>query len=160
MTSAGISAGIERVLWVVVRRHGEALARATARHMEYSFPRTTGVGSDPSSREWLAPGGSGSPQTSSTGLRRVRSHPDDLLAEVLTLQQPDQFAWGVLKPVRDVLPVLHAALASQPLMSFANSPNCEAKSQTMKPRNVSRLTRISLNSAGTRSGPSGRPVAL
>ena len=38
ITSAGISAGIDMALHVVSRHHGEAIARATARHMEYSFP--------------------------------------------------------------------------------------------------------------------------
>ena len=37
-TSAGISAGIDLALKVVARFHGEAIARATARHMEYPFP--------------------------------------------------------------------------------------------------------------------------
>lgn len=37
LTSAGISAGIDMALRVVVRYYGEAVARATARHMEYSF---------------------------------------------------------------------------------------------------------------------------
>ncbi|MFO0958302.1 MAG: DJ-1/PfpI family protein [Isosphaeraceae bacterium] len=37
-TSAGISAGIDMALRVVARHHGEAVARATARHMEYPFP--------------------------------------------------------------------------------------------------------------------------
>jgi transcriptional regulator GlxA family with amidase domain len=37
-TSAGISAGIDMALRVVTRHHGEAVARATARHMEYPFP--------------------------------------------------------------------------------------------------------------------------
>ena len=38
LTSAGISAGIDMALRVVVRYCGEAVARATARHMEYPFP--------------------------------------------------------------------------------------------------------------------------
>jgi transcriptional regulator GlxA family with amidase domain len=38
LTSAGISAGIDMALLVVARHHGEAIARATARHMEYPFP--------------------------------------------------------------------------------------------------------------------------
>ncbi len=38
LTSAGISAGIDMALRVVSRHHGEAVARATARHMEYRFP--------------------------------------------------------------------------------------------------------------------------
>jgi transcriptional regulator GlxA family with amidase domain len=38
LTSAGISAGIDLALRVVARHHGEALARATARHMEYPYP--------------------------------------------------------------------------------------------------------------------------
>jgi transcriptional regulator GlxA family with amidase domain len=38
LTSAGISAGIDMALLVVARHHGEAVARATARHMEYPFP--------------------------------------------------------------------------------------------------------------------------
>lgn len=38
ITSAGISAGIDMVLRVVARHHGEAVARATARYMEYPFP--------------------------------------------------------------------------------------------------------------------------
>ena len=38
LTSAGISAGIDLALRVVVRYHGEAVGRATARHMEYPFP--------------------------------------------------------------------------------------------------------------------------
>jgi transcriptional regulator GlxA family with amidase domain len=37
-TSAGISAGIDMALRVVSRHHGDAVARATARHMEYPFP--------------------------------------------------------------------------------------------------------------------------
>jgi transcriptional regulator GlxA family with amidase domain len=38
ITSAGISAGIDMALRVVARYHGELIARATARHMEYAFP--------------------------------------------------------------------------------------------------------------------------
>ena len=38
LTSAGISAGIDMVLLVVARYCGEAVGRATARHMEYPFP--------------------------------------------------------------------------------------------------------------------------
>src|SRR5262249_7005287 len=34
LTSAGIAAGIDLALRVVARHHGEAVARATARHME------------------------------------------------------------------------------------------------------------------------------
>ena len=37
-TSAGISAGIDMSLKVVEHRFGEAVARATARHMEYPYP--------------------------------------------------------------------------------------------------------------------------
>lgn len=39
-TSAGISAGIDMALQVVARYCGEAIARATARHMEYPFPES------------------------------------------------------------------------------------------------------------------------
>jgi len=38
LTSAGISAGIDMALRVVTRYYGEAVGRATARHMEYPFP--------------------------------------------------------------------------------------------------------------------------
>ena len=38
ITSAGISAGIDMSLKVVSRYFGEAIARATAKHMEYPFP--------------------------------------------------------------------------------------------------------------------------
>jgi transcriptional regulator GlxA family with amidase domain len=38
LSSAGISAGIDLALRVVARHHGEAIARATARHMEYPYP--------------------------------------------------------------------------------------------------------------------------
>jgi len=38
ITSAGISAGIDMALKVVARYHGEAIARATARQMEYPWP--------------------------------------------------------------------------------------------------------------------------
>ena len=38
ITSAGISAGIDLALGVVARYFGEAVGRATARHMEYPFP--------------------------------------------------------------------------------------------------------------------------
>jgi transcriptional regulator GlxA family with amidase domain len=38
LTSAGISAGIDMALLVVARCFGEAVGRATARHMEYPFP--------------------------------------------------------------------------------------------------------------------------
>lgn len=39
VTSAGISAGIDLALAMVARYHGEGVARATARHMEYPFPK-------------------------------------------------------------------------------------------------------------------------
>jgi len=39
-TSAGISAGIDMSLKVVERCLGEGIARATARHMEYPYPRS------------------------------------------------------------------------------------------------------------------------
>jgi transcriptional regulator GlxA family with amidase domain len=38
ITSAGISAGIDMALRVVIRYFGEAVGRATARNMEYPFP--------------------------------------------------------------------------------------------------------------------------
>src|SRR4051794_33852000 len=38
ITSAGISAGIDMALRVVARHHGESVARATARYMEYPYP--------------------------------------------------------------------------------------------------------------------------
>ncbi len=38
LTSAGIGAGIDLALIVVAKMHGEAVARATARHMEYPDP--------------------------------------------------------------------------------------------------------------------------
>ena len=38
VTWAGISAGIDMALRVVARYHGEGIARATARQMEYPFP--------------------------------------------------------------------------------------------------------------------------
>ena len=38
LTSAGIAAGIDLALKVVARCYGEAVARATARYMEYPFP--------------------------------------------------------------------------------------------------------------------------
>jgi transcriptional regulator GlxA family with amidase domain len=38
LTSAGISAGIDMALRVVVRYFGESVGRVTARHMEYPFP--------------------------------------------------------------------------------------------------------------------------
>src|ERR1700716_2640425 len=37
-TSAGISAGIDMALKVVSRHFGDAIARATAKHMEYPYP--------------------------------------------------------------------------------------------------------------------------
>ena len=40
MTSAGISAGIDMALRVVARRLGEAVARDTARYMEYPYPES------------------------------------------------------------------------------------------------------------------------
>lgn len=40
LTSAGISAGIDMALRLVVRYCGEAVARATARHMEYPYPES------------------------------------------------------------------------------------------------------------------------
>jgi transcriptional regulator GlxA family with amidase domain len=40
LTSAGISAGIDMSLRIVVRSCGEAVARATAKHMEYPFPES------------------------------------------------------------------------------------------------------------------------
>ncbi len=38
ITSAGISAGIDMALKVVARYHGEDVAKATAKHMEYPYP--------------------------------------------------------------------------------------------------------------------------
>lgn len=38
VTSAGISSGIDMALKVVARYHGESIARATAKHMEYPYP--------------------------------------------------------------------------------------------------------------------------
>ena len=38
LTSAGISAGIDLAVRLVARHHGEPVARATARHMEYPYP--------------------------------------------------------------------------------------------------------------------------
>lgn len=38
VTSAGISAGIDMALHVLARTVGDAVARATARHMEYPYP--------------------------------------------------------------------------------------------------------------------------
>ena len=40
LTPAGISAGIDPALRVVAGHHGDAIARATARHMEYAYPVT------------------------------------------------------------------------------------------------------------------------
>ena len=40
LTSAGISAGIDLALKVVARYCGEAVARTTARHLEYPYPDT------------------------------------------------------------------------------------------------------------------------
>lgn len=40
LSSAGISAGIDLALRVVARHHGEDIARATARHMEYPYPES------------------------------------------------------------------------------------------------------------------------
>ncbi len=40
LSSAGISAGIDMALKVVERYHGAAVARATARHMEYPYPES------------------------------------------------------------------------------------------------------------------------
>lgn len=40
ISSAGISAGIDLALQVVARYHGEAIARATAKHMEYPYPES------------------------------------------------------------------------------------------------------------------------
>ncbi len=40
LTSAGIAAGIDLALKVVARYCGEAVARATARHMEYPYPES------------------------------------------------------------------------------------------------------------------------
>jgi transcriptional regulator GlxA family with amidase domain len=38
VTSAGIAAGIDLALRIVARYHGNAIARATARYMEYPYP--------------------------------------------------------------------------------------------------------------------------
>jgi len=42
MTSAGIAAGLDLALRIVARCHGEAVARAAARHMEYPYPEGGG----------------------------------------------------------------------------------------------------------------------
>jgi transcriptional regulator GlxA family with amidase domain len=39
-TSAGISAGIDMSLMVVAEYFGEGIARATARHIEYTYPES------------------------------------------------------------------------------------------------------------------------
>lgn len=41
-TSAGISAGIDMSLRIIAGIHGEAIARATARYMEYAWPESDG----------------------------------------------------------------------------------------------------------------------
>lgn len=51
VTSAGISAGIDMALLVVASHHGEVVARATARHMEYPYPDDLGRRVDPASPE-------------------------------------------------------------------------------------------------------------
>ena len=38
VVSAGVSAGIDAALHIVARMHGEAIARQTARHMQYDWP--------------------------------------------------------------------------------------------------------------------------
>ena len=40
VTSAGISAGIDMALYLVAKQHGEGIARATARQMEYPYPES------------------------------------------------------------------------------------------------------------------------
>jgi len=50
LTSAGISAGIDLALKVVARYCGEAVARATAKYMEYPFPEHNARRIDPRSR--------------------------------------------------------------------------------------------------------------
>ncbi|WP_205678721.1 DJ-1/PfpI family protein [Aquisphaera insulae] len=40
ITSAGIAAGIDLALRMVAAHHGDTVARATARYMEYPFPET------------------------------------------------------------------------------------------------------------------------
>ena len=40
LTLAGISAGIDMSLKVVAEQFGEAVAKATARHMEYPYPES------------------------------------------------------------------------------------------------------------------------
>jgi transcriptional regulator GlxA family with amidase domain len=54
ITSAGISAGIDLALRVVARCHGDEVARATARHMEYRYPddNTRRVGTAGDRRWW------------------------------------------------------------------------------------------------------------
>jgi transcriptional regulator GlxA family with amidase domain len=39
-SSAGISAGIDMALRIVARCYGKGIAEATARHMEYPYPKT------------------------------------------------------------------------------------------------------------------------
>ncbi|MCU0703467.1 MAG: DJ-1/PfpI family protein [Fimbriiglobus sp.] len=42
LTSAGISAGIDLALMLVAKLHGETVARATAKYMEYPYPEGVG----------------------------------------------------------------------------------------------------------------------
>lgn len=39
-TSAGISAGIDMSFWLIKDLYGDAVARATAKHMEYAYPES------------------------------------------------------------------------------------------------------------------------
>ena len=83
------------------------------------------------------------------------------LAEILAAEEPDQLPRRVVESVDDVLAVLDATFA-QPRRHIAQEIGLRAaKSETMKPRKVSRLVRIARMSSGTRSGRArGISVAL
>src|SRR3954447_21128494 len=67
--------------------------------------------------------------------------PHQKVAEVLAFQEAHEGRRRVLQPLHDVLAVFDLTFAQPPPASRRNAPSSEAKSQTMKPRKVSRFVR-------------------
>jgi hypothetical protein len=83
-----------------------------------------------------------------------------LLAEILALEQANEGRRGILEALDHVLAILDPAVPIHCETSRRKSSRSASKSQTMKPRMVSRLVRVVRSTSGARFGPGGKSVAL
>ena len=91
----------------------------------------------------------------------VPAHLHEHFAEVTPFQHANECLRGILQPLDYILAVLDLS-CPEPGAHLAPELTRlgDAKSRTMKPRNVRRLLRIVRISSGVRSGPGGRSVSL